>query len=105
MGLDIYIDKCRTPKIVDSRRNYDEREEVCYWRKFWGLLDIMQYGDSEYGQDIRLTKNDVENILNYATHHRDYFGGFESVPQICELLDQWDELQDEGWVFCFNANW
>lgn len=105
MGLDVYIDKCRKPKIIDNKRSYEEREEVCYWRKFWGLLDIMQYGNSEYGQDIRLTKDDVEKILNYATHNRDYFDGFESVPQICELLDKWDELQDEGWVFCFNANW
>ena len=38
MGLDMYIDKCRKPKIVNGKREYEEREEVCYWRKFWGLL-------------------------------------------------------------------
>lgn len=105
MGLDIYIDKCRKPKIVNNKRDYEERDSVCYWRKFYGLLNFMKYGDSEYGKDIRLTKNDVEDILNYIIHNRDYFGGFESVPQICELLDQWDELQDDGYVICFNANW
>ena len=34
MGLDMYIDKCRKPKIVNGKREYEEREEVCYWRKF-----------------------------------------------------------------------
>ena len=39
------------------------------------------------------------------THHRDYFDGFKSVESVCELLDQWDELEEDGWVFNFNANW
>ena len=105
MGLDIYIDKCRKPKVVDGKRYYEEREEVCYWRKFYGLLGIMRYGDSEYGKDVKISKDDLEKILQYATHNRDYFDGFDSVPQICELLDQYDDLQNEGWTMCFNANW
>lgn len=108
MGLDIYIDKCRKPVIKDGRRDYEEREEVCYWRKFWGLLTEgvpFPYGDEEYGQDIRLRKEDVEKILTYVTHNRDYFDSFDSVPQVCMLLDEWDELTEDGYVVCFNANW
>lgn len=105
MGLDIFIDKCRKPKVVDGMRDYEEREEVCYWRKFYGLLDLMQYGEDEYGQDIRLGKKDVEKILDYVSHNKDYFDSFDTVPSVCELLDEWDELKENGWLVCFNANW
>lgn len=109
MGLDIYIDKCRKPKLVEQDgkkyRDYEEREEVCYWRKFWEILHIMNYGDDEYGQDVRMTKEDVERILQLVTHHRDYFDSFNSVPQVCELLDTFDEIEDDGWIVNFNANW
>lgn len=106
MGLDIYIDKCREPIITaDGRRDYAEREEVCYWRKFYGLLELMQYGESEYGQDVRLRKEDVEKILDYVAHNRDYFEGFDTVSKVCELLDDWGELEKDGWVINFNSNW
>lgn len=106
MGLDMYIDKCRKPTIKDGVRDYEEREEVCYWRKFWDLLYEIGYSDEDYGQDIRLSKEDVEKILNFVTHNKDYFGGFNSVQQVCELLDEYDYLtEEEGWVINFNANW
>lgn len=108
MGLDMYIDKCRKPTFVDGKRTYEEREEVCYWRKFYSLLEEglpFTYGDEEYAQDVRLSKKDVEHILNYVTHNRDYFDGFESVAQVCELLDKYDDLKEEGWVINFNADW
>ena len=108
MGLDMYIDKCRKPTIVDGKRTYEEREEVCYWRKFYGLLREglpFAYGDEESGEDIRLSKADVEQILNYVAHNKDYFDGFSSVEQVCELLDQYDDLKEDGWVINFNANW
>lgn len=109
MGLDVFIDKCRKPKIREEDgkkyRDYEEREEVCYWRKFWGLLEVMRYGDDEYGQDVRMTKDDAEKLLEYIIHHRDYFGGFDGVPQLCELIDDWDYLKEEGFIINFNANW
>ena len=106
MGLDMYIDKCRKPIVKeDGRRDYEEREEMCYWRKFWDLFHIFNYTNDDYGRDVRLTKDDVEKILDFVTHNRDYFYGFKSVESVCELLDQWDELEADGWVINFNANW
>ena len=106
MGLDIYIDKCRKPIIKENgKRDYEERVEMCYWRKFWEILPIMRYSDADYAKDVRMTKEDAEKILQLVTHHRDYFDGFKSVESVCELLDQWDELEEDGWVFNFNANW
>lgn len=105
MGLDMYIDKCRKPVIKDGKRDYEEREEVCYWRKFWDLLYEIGYGDDDYGQDIRLSKEDVEKILTFVSHNRDYFDGFSTVSDVCHLLDEYDALIEEGWVINFNANW
>ena len=84
MGLDIYIEKCRKPKIVEQ--------------------DGKKYREDEYAEDVRLRREDVEKILDYVAHNRDYFGGFDSVPQVCALLDEWDALMEDGWVICFNAN-
>ena len=106
MGLDMYIDKCRKPKIVDGKREYEEREEVCYWRKNWSLLREIGYEDEHYAEDIRLSKDDVEKILYHVTHNRDCFDGFSSVEQVCELLDEYDYLtKEEGYVIVFHADW
>lgn len=109
MGLDMYIDKCRKPCIIDGKREYEEREEVCHWEGFLTLLREglpFKYGNEKYGQDIQLSKDNVEQILNYVTHNRDYFGGFSSVEQVCKLLDEYDYLtKKEDYVICFNANW
>ena len=61
-----------------------------------GAYVIFKY--THYGED-------VEKILQLVTHHRDYFNSFDGVPQVCELLDDWEELEEEGWVLNFNANW
>lgn len=109
MGLDMYIDKCRKYTAVDGKRDYIERENICYWRKFWGLLREglpFFYGDEEYAKDVPLSKEDIEQILNYVTHNKDYYDGFGSVEQVCKLLDEYDYLtEEEGWVINFNANW
>lgn len=109
MGLDIYIDKCRKPIMKEFNgkmyRDYEERKNLCYWRKFYDVLHVMHYSEDEYGQDIQLTKNDVENILNIVSHNRDYFNGFTTVPDVCELLDNWDDLKEDNWIINFNANW
>lgn len=110
MGLDVYVDRCRKPKMVEMEdgrkyRSYEEREDLLYWRKNWGLLGIMNYGSDEYGQDVILRKKDMEKILDYLTHNRDYFDSFQSVPDVCDVLDRWDELTADNFVLCFNANW
>ena len=65
MGLDIYIDKCRKPIIKENgKRDYEERVEMCYWRKFWEILPIMRYSDADYAKDVRMTKEDAEKILH-----------------------------------------
>lgn len=109
MGLDMYIDKCRKPIMKEFNgkmyRDYEEREQMCYWRKNWDLFYKFPYRDEEYGKDLQLTKEDIEMVLDHVTHNRDYFYGFKTVESVCELLDQWDELEEDGWIINYNANW
>lgn len=105
MGLDMYI---------DARKNIgtpnEERKEKVYWRKFWDLQDyIVKITDGKVDsgeiKDTKLTKEDLENIIHFCCFHRDYFDEFGSVPDLCELYDEWDTLRAEGWTFWYNANW
>lgn len=105
MGLDMYI---------EARRNIGTPQEECieklYWRKFFGLQDMLiQKLDLEAHdgciKNTLLTKEDAESILDYCCHNRDYFGEFSRIPDICEWIEQWDEWASQGWSFWYNANW
>lgn len=103
MGLDMYIDRIKRDPA--DKLKVIERDEVCYWRKNWNLLNKLKYDDDEYGKDRKLTKQDVEEILNFVAHNRDYFDGFSTVESVCEVLDKYDEWKEDGYDIVFNANW
>lgn len=100
----MYIEKIR--RNPNDKQDIVERVELCYWRKFWDLhYALGLYGDDDYGIDVPMTKDDVERALNFAIHNEDYFGGFETVPRLCELLSDYDELKRHGWDIVYNADW
>lgn len=104
MGMDMFIDKIR--RNPSNKQEILEREEICYWRKFWSLHAALGlYDGSDYANDVVITKDDIERAIVFATHNRDYWGGFDSVPQLCELLDNYDVIKAEGWDIVYNANW
>lgn len=103
MGMDAYIDIIK--RDPNDKNNVLEREELCYWRKFYAVNDLLQYDDSMYAKDLRLTKEDLERILQLVTHERDYFGSFSTVSSVCEILDQYDKLTKDGWIIVYNADW
>ena len=104
MGMDMYIEKIR--KDPNDKSQILEREEICYWRKFWDLhYALGLYGVDDYGNDVPMTKEDVERAIDYATHNEDYFNGFNSVPNLCELLRDFDKYKNQGYEIVYNANW
>ena len=44
-------------------------------------------------------------MIDIATHTPDYFGGFESVPKLCEILYNFDEAEANGWHYYFNFDY
>lgn len=103
MGMDQYLEKIK--RDPNNKSNIIEREELCYWRKFYDLNDELHYNDDMCGKDLVLTKNELEMMLNYVSHNRDYFDSFQTVEQVCEALDQYDELKKDGWAVVYNSNW
>lgn len=44
-------------------------------------------------------------MINIATHNRDYWDKFNSVPMLCEILDHYDEATEVGMVFLFEGDY
>lgn len=104
MGMDMYIEKIR--RNPNNKQEIVERVEICYWRKFWDLhYELGLYGGDDYGIDVPMTKQDVERAIDFATRNEDYFGGFDTVPTLCELLRDYDMYKADGYEIVYNANW
>lgn len=100
---------------ISRKRNIgtpnEESVEVYYARKFWKLLDapfVIEYNDSKenYYVHARIqSKEDIEQLIDIAVHNRDYWDTFNSVPKLCELLEEFDEMREEGWSYYLLADW
>lgn len=100
----MYIDKIR--RNPNNKQEVIEREELCYWRKFWELHYWLElYGNDDYGNDVPMSELDVERAISFATHNEDYFGTFDSVPSLCKLLRDYNDIKRDGWEIVYNANW
>ena len=100
----MYIDKIR--RNPNNKHEVIEREELCYWRKFWDLhYELGLYDDGDYGNDVPMTKEDIRRALRFICENEDYFGGFGTVPTLCELLRDYDQYKQEGWEIVYNADW
>lgn len=100
MGLDIYIFKARTKKAFEAD-NSDAIQEVYYARKFWTLIQEASFLDVEEDccSYIKLSRENVEELIEIATHNEDYFGGFETVPNLCRILADFDTTEEEGYHY------
>lgn len=121
MGMDMYLRRAHDKReladdgvywdYVRNDDNEDEEEmrmgEAWYARKWWDLHNAMSFIEKDYecGEYIRLTRKNVEEMLKYACHHRDYWNSFKSVPELCEILDRWDEMEEAGLHIFYEADW
>lgn len=108
MGMDAAIYKAKNKKIFKEDCWYDKVEEVWYARKFWDLIykvPFIKNIEEDCGEFIRLRKNDIEKMIEIATHTPDYMGGFNTVPQLCEILHHFDEDEENGWHYYFEFDY
>ena len=104
IGLDCYIFKAKTKKVFQDENWYDKVEEVWYARKYWDLIHNMSFikdVDDDSGDFIQLTMDNVEEMLQFAAHNRDYFDGFETVPPLCEIIANFEQDYEDGWHYYF----
>lgn len=123
MGLDVRVvmaknrkqlesenfwDTCATGWVKDDEDfiDFDKPTEVLYWRKFWDLYTPMSSKlKIDSGEWAELSKDDLEEILNIASHTPDYFGTFNTVPAICEVLHYYEAARSHGMSFFFEGDY
>ena len=104
MGMDLFIERRKKNDINASW------EELFYARKFWELLDasfVREYNDSKdscYVEARINSEEDFEELIDIATHNRNYSGNYESVAGICEARDDFLENKD-NYVYRLTADW
>ena len=104
MGLDIYIQR-RKKNDVNA-----PWEELFYARKFWELLDadfVREYNDNKESSYVEARINseeDFNELIEIATHNRNYFENYDSIAGICEARDDFLENKNE-YVYRPVADW
>lgn len=90
-------DDLKAPAIVwEARKWYDMHNFIV------SLLPGKEYESGEY---VALTKQQLETILAYATHHTDYWCGFGSVPNLCRALLNYDDVIENGYIYVYECDW
>lgn len=110
MGMDAYVFKAKTKKVFDDKDWYgrEDVKEVWYARKYWDLvynLSFLKDLDTDCGEFIQLTKENVEEMIKVATHNSDYWDGFDTVPALCKILHDFDEEEEAGWHYYFEFDY
>ena len=108
MGLDCYIFRAKTKKVFEDENWYNKVEEVWYARKFWDLIHNMSFiknVEEDCGDFIMLTMDNIEEMLQFAAHNRDYFDGFKTVPQLCEIIANFEQDYEDGYHYYFHYNY
>lgn len=125
MGLDVHIymvrnrkqlqeedfyDKCYTGWVKDKETdeiNFTQPSVVYYARKFWDLYEPVAHhfhlDNGEFSEP--LSREDIEFMIDIATHHPDYWDSFDSVPTLCEILYHYDEIKDAGMILLFEGDY
>lgn len=103
MGMEMYLELRKNHKTPN-----EERQELCYWRKEWDLLEIAcpHYVSEEMcGEDYKVDKETLIKMLQYLTLNLDYFGTFNTVKDMCQAVYNYEENIEDGWEYVINSNW
>ena len=92
MGMDCYIWEAPNHKVFKDKNWYSSGavKERMYWRKNWDMVENWSFipKDYESGEFIELGTKELEQMIKAACTYRDYFGTYDTVPQLCELRDE-----------------
>ena len=104
MGMDLSIERRKKNDVNASW------EELFYARKFWERLDadfVKEYNDSKnscYVEARINSEEDFDELINIATHNRNYFDNYDSIAGIYEARDNFLENKDD-YVYRLTADW
>ena len=123
MGMDSYLfvahskKELQSPDFWKNVSNFEITEELprnpigewWYARKFYSAHEYVQqnllHGEYECGDFVPMSYEMVNRLLQYCCKHRDYFGGFNTITALCELVDHWGELEARGLKVFYECDW
>jgi len=76
----------------NDNRFLGERYYAVYNSKILELFP--QY---EIGKIIELDKADINKMLQFCIYHKDNNNSFKGVPKLCEILDNWDDMENQNY--------
>lgn len=79
--------------------------EMWYARKPQFLMNGVPYLKESYQKPyvIRLTKENIKDMIECHAFHPDHFNSFNSLPQLCEIYQEYDNLQAQS-IFLYFCN-
>ena len=95
-------------EIQENSKMYNDNDEIIYptdhpinaWyaRKFADLVDKIPELYASYKEPcvVRVYKGTLKKMIDYHAFNPDYFGHFTSLPTLCELYQEYDNLQAQG---------
>ena len=111
MGMDLNIYSARNREVFKHEGWWDSNQvqREFYARKFWDLVENCSFipKDYESGEFIEINSNNLEEMIKVACTFRDYFGTYDSVPNLCELRDKciaW-ETDEKPWKLFLEYDW
>lgn len=121
MGLDMQLVQARNRKILEGDNfwrvcidatniedfEYNKTAVVCYWRKFWDLHTFIsnKKGRLDNGEWCEITREDLEDMIEFTTHNKDYWDSFKSVPQLCEILYNYNKIRKNGFNLYYEGDY
>ncbi len=116
MGLDQHIIMAHNKKEVDNDNfwtncidasgmidfEYDRPAFLWYNRKNLGLQNEMA---TDNGEILQIDDNTLEKILQYLTHNPDYFDSFNSVPDLCKIIYNYQLIRNNGFALFYMGDW
>jgi len=109
MGMDLTVYAARNHEIFkhDDWWNNKDVTEKYYSRKFWDLVNNCSFIPREFEGDefFQLTKNNVEEMIKIACEYRNYWNNYDDVPKLCEMRDEFDELEENGFHLYLNCSY
>lgn len=95
--LDVYLIGVKSKKQLDDKDIYNSENKFLgerYFATFSNtILNSLHYNLNKY---IEMTKQNIIELLNYATYHRDCNNSFKTVVKLCEIIDTWEEMEDNN---------
>ncbi len=99
--LDIYLIGVKSKKQLNDTSIYNSDNEFLGERYFTTvsneiLKNIQFLSTYELGKYIEATKQNIIDLLNYMSYHRDCNNSFKTVVKLCEIIDTWNIMEENN---------